>query len=204
MDDIRSAMTILDQERQVRRFSEISDSTSFFYRCACKLGFHKLGISGVLGILLLGLRVCKGCNRHAVDGHAVLSVSKSSIFLLRREDGLPGLYVVALVVPTKVRLVLVAEHARTIYTQFHTHSALSTLHSFCVSVLEFCTRSKRLHSWCMAHLDWQHRNEPGHGRGQRSAVGGQMGQRRDDSLFEHGRSIMRINISHNHKNKKKK
>lgn len=98
MDDIRGAMAILDQKRQVRRFSQIGDSTGFFNRCARKLRFHKLGIGGILGCLLLGLRVGKGGNGHAVDSHAVFPVPKG-IFFLGWEDGLSGFYVVALVIP---------------------------------------------------------------------------------------------------------
>lgn len=97
MHDISRPMTILDQQRQVRRFSQISNSARLLDRSSCKLGFHELGIGAVLGCLLLGLRVGQVGDGHSVNGHAVLAIAKRILFL-GREDTLSRFELVAFVV----------------------------------------------------------------------------------------------------------
>ena len=82
MHDIGGSMAVLHEERQVGRFTEIRNPAGLLDRGAGELGFHELGIGGVVGFLLGGLRVGQRGDGHAVDGHAVVAIAKGIVVVV--------------------------------------------------------------------------------------------------------------------------
>lgn len=78
MNHIRCSMSIMNQQRQVRRLSQICNPPSLFDRSPRELRLHELCVRSFLVMLLLVLRFGEGGSRRAIGASGIHTVALAS------------------------------------------------------------------------------------------------------------------------------